>query len=288
MKKVFVVLALVFIFAFPVQTHASGIIGGAAVSGTLAALMANDWVIEAEQIVQWAQQAKDMLEQIGHMKTAAERYKRNLLAIMDVKSFQDFMKWYNRNLYIEQEAERIYNGMGVKIGGKNYSLSEIDEIPDALLNAITDPHWDDSPEEVNYRIWKTFGLSPSNYFYLKTWQQRNEDIKKRFISAREMHGKEFDEAVERNNAVLGFYSDPDRDEEDLDANKIAMNAHSTQMQIEMVLRDLSLSLDDLKDYIASRDEENRYIPNPSMPEKSWNDDPFRPITKGKAETKFKD
>jgi hypothetical protein len=270
------------------KAHASGIIGGAAVSGVLGLMQATNVAHYATVVASWVQQAKDFVEQIDHMKKAAKRYYNNLKAIMDVNSFQGFMDWYNRSLYIEQEAMRIYDSMGVRIGGKKYDLTDIDKIPDALRNEFTDPHWGDIAEEETYAIWRNLGLSPSNYFYLKTWEKRNEDIKKRFVAGREMHGDEIEEAAARNNDVLKEYSDPFRKEDDIDSNKIAMNAHSTQMQIEMVLRDLSLSLDDLKDYIVSRDEANKVHPNAMVPSESWNINYFKPITGGRAQNSFSD
>jgi len=185
-------------------------------------------------------------------------------------------------MYIEREAERIYSGMGIKVGGKNYSLTEIDEIPDALRSEYVDRHWGDLSESERYKVWTDMGLAPSNYFYMKTWQKREEDLKKRFVAAREMHADELEEAADRNNSVLEEYSE---ESEDIDINKILKNSHATQMQLEMVLRDLSLSIDDLKDYIVTRDEEMKTPPTAMMPYNGWNNPVFNPVSDMKVKTK---
>jgi len=284
MKKFLLVFVFAFFLVFPIQVYAMAAIGGFGLEttqllGWAADLMA--WVKDAEQM---ATQIDHLYDQLQHLKRTEERYMKNLKSIMDVKSFEAFMDWFNRSMYIEREAERIYSGMGVTVGNKKYSLHEIDEIPDALRNEYTDRNWDSMSEEERYKVWTTLGVSPSNYFYIKTWQKREEDIKKRFIAAREMHADELEEAADRNNSVLEEYSE---ESEDIDSNKIAKNSHATQMQIEMVLRDLSLSLDDLKDYIVTRDQEDKTLANPMRPSESWNSNYFKPITGAKVKDDFK-
>jgi hypothetical protein len=285
------IILLVFVFAlflvFPMQIYAGGAAAAAATVAFQVQEMIDHILIEAQWVIQLAdnvKQIKHLFDQLEHLKRTEERYMKNLKSIMDVRSFNDFMGWFNRSLYIEQEAERIYNGMGIEIGGKNYGLTDIDEIPDAIRNEYVDRHWEDMTEEERYKAYTSLGLAPSNYFYLKTWQNRAEEIKKRSISAREMHADELEEAADRNNAVLAEYSE---ESEDIDSNKIAKNSHATQMQIEMVLRDLSLSVDDLKDYITTRDQENKFIPNTPMQSVDWNYNPFQKISNGKTKDSYK-
>jgi hypothetical protein len=287
MKIILLVFAFVFYLVFPMQIYAGGA-GTAAILAQQLIHYALDVGYQAKELYESVQSTIHLYDQVQHWIRNEERYLKNLKSIMDVRSFNDFMGWFNRTLYIERESERIYNGMGIKIGGKNYGLTDIDEIPDAIRNEYVDRHWEDMTEEERYKVLTSLGLSPSNYFYIKTWQNRNEEIKKRFISAREMHADEFEEAAARNNAVLAEYSDAEREgDKEIDSNKIAMNSHSTQMQIEMVLRDLSLSVNDLKDYITTRDQENKFIPNTPMQSVDWNYNPFQKISNGKTKDSYK-
>jgi hypothetical protein len=290
MKKFFIVLLFAICFSFPAKAHASGIIGGAMTSGILALMQGTNVAHYATVVAQWIAQAKNMVESIEHLKNQLQHLKRteeralkNLKSIVNIRSFEDFIGWFNRVGYLAQESERIYGDLSVKIGGKNYGLMDIDEIPDALRSEYVDRHWGDLSEDEKYTVWKNLGLAPSNYFYLKTWQTRNEDLKKRFLAAREIHADEFEYAADRNNEMLEEYSLGD-----VEPNEIAMNSHATQMQIEMVLRDLALSLDDLKDYIVARDLEDKVLPNPMVPSQNWNYNPYKPIIGGTARDSFRD
>jgi len=281
MKKLTVVILLFAVcFFLPVSVYA----GGVATVVNQIAQFGMDEIWQGKELAESVKSAERLYDQLQHLIRTEERYLKNLRSIMDVKSFDSFMGWFNRSLYISQEAERIYSGMGIKVGGKAYDLAEIDQIPDALRSEFADRHYSDLSESERYKLWTDMGLAPSNYFYLKTWQKRGEDLKKRFIAAREMHADEIEEAADRNNAVLEEYSNDDRDD-NLDSNKIAMNSHATQMQIEMVLRDLSLSVDDLKDYIVTRDEEMNTPPSPVAPYSGWNNPVFSPIADMKVKSK---
>jgi hypothetical protein len=202
---------------------------------------------------------------------------------MDVRSFTDFMNWFNRASYISRESERIYNDMGVKVGGKFYDLTEIDEIPDVIRNEYVDRHWGDLSEEERYKAWTNLGMSPSNYLYMKTWQGRNEEIKKRILTSREMHAEEMDDAASRNNSLLRDYS---TSRDDIDSNTIAKNSGASLAQIEMQLRELGLTLDDFTAYIVSRDQEMRNPPNPPRASDDWNYSLYKPITDGTSKDRF--
>jgi len=291
MKRFFAILLFAACLALPVRVHASAAIEAASttlltsINNTLFGQFLMDEAFQFQQALDDAASVYQSYEQLQHWIRNEERYMKNLLSVVDARSFGDFMSWFNRKSYIARESERIYSGMGVKVGGKFYSLSDMDEIPDALRSEYVDRHWGDMSEDERYRVWTSLGLAPSNYFYLKTWEKRNEEIKKRFVAAREMHLDELEDAAARNSAVLGSYSAPN---EDIDSNKIAKNSHATQMQIEMVLRDLSMSLDDFKDYIVSRDEANKVLPNAMVPSESWNSNYFKPIAGGRAQNNYSD
>lgn len=285
MKKLTVViLFFVVCLVLPVKVYAAGAIG-AAMETTQIGKWAWDKVEQGKNLYEFIEQTKHLLDSLDHLKRTEERYLKNLRSIMDVRSFEDFMGWFNRTLYIEQQAERIYRGMGVKVGGKTYDLTEIDEIPGALRSEFVDRHWDDMSEEQRYKLWTGLGLAPSNYLYIKTWEKRNEEIKKRLVASREMHADEFEEAAYRNNEMLKEYS---KENEDMDINKILKNSHGTQMQLEMMLREMLLSLDDFKDYMVTRDRMMDTPPTSMMPYRGWNNSIFSPITTGKVKDKYQD
>jgi len=286
MKKVFIFFVIFICFVSPVKVHSAS----AGVAALVAMIYAQDGVKYAiDKIFQVKQLAEDvastvhLYEQVQHWIRNEERYLKNLKSIMDVRSFSDFMGWFNRSMYITRESERIYNDMGVKIGGKYYGLSEIDEIPDAARNEYADRHWGDLSESERYKAWTSLGMSPSNYLYMKTWQGRNEEIKKRLLTSREMHAEEMEDAASRNNDLLSQYSTSN---EDIDSNTIAKNSGASLAQIEMQLRELGLTLDDFMAYVVTRDQEDKVLPNSMMPSESWNRSLYKPITNGKSKDNF--
>jgi hypothetical protein len=120
---------------------------------------------------------------------------------------------------------------------------------------------------------------------MKTWQGRNEEIKKRLVTGREMHLEEMDDAASRNNDLLRDYSFPN---DDIDSNTIAKNSGASLAHIEMQLRELGITLDDFMAYIVGRDEAANTPISPQMPYKGFNDPIFSPIANGKSTNVFTD
>jgi len=288
MKKFFIVLLLAICFLSPVKVHAGSFIG----AGILAMIYEQqivqfvmDKAYQIKQAIDDAASVYQSYQQLQHWIRNEERYLKNLRGIMDVRSFEDFMGWFNRSMYISRESERIYGDMGVRVGGKYYGLSEIDEIPDAVRNEYADRHWGDLSESERYKAWTSLGMSPSSYLYMKTWQGRNDEIKKRLLTSREMHLDEMEEAAYRNNSLLADYSTSN---EDIDSNTIAKNSGASLAHIEMQLRELGITLDDFMAYVVTRDQEEKVQPNAMVPSENWNRSLYRPIANGTARDNFED
>jgi hypothetical protein len=90
------------------------------------------------QIEQAIANAQNTYNQFQNLLRAEERARKNMLGVTDIKSFDDFKKWYNRQLYLEKEAETRLTTSGVKIGDKFYSLKNVQDIPEAAKNNFTD------------------------------------------------------------------------------------------------------------------------------------------------------
>jgi hypothetical protein len=81
-----------------------------------------------------------------------KRALQNFKGIKDLKSWFDFKKWHNRQLYLEKEAETWLTTSGVKIGDKFYSLKNVQDIPEAVKNNFTDFFKDDFSETVTTKF----------------------------------------------------------------------------------------------------------------------------------------
>jgi len=53
-----------------------------------------------QQLADNVQQMENTVKQIEYMKTQAERAVQNLASADDIKSWDDFMDFYNRQLYL--------------------------------------------------------------------------------------------------------------------------------------------------------------------------------------------
>jgi cell division protein FtsB len=200
----------------------------------------------ADQIVKYGlmiaaqtEEVANTYQQVQMMIEAEKRAINNLSGVLDVKNFDDFMKWQNRQLYLEREAEDRFYSMGVKIGGKNYTVTELNGIPGALHNTFGDPYWDDFTEEQRAEMYNQLGLSPANYNYVKLWSAREDYYAKKILSDPDRLAGETEEAGKRYQSLLQQYRQKNQN---LDANELAKNQHASLMQIEMVLRGISEAL----------------------------------------------
>jgi hypothetical protein len=242
------------------KTYASGAIGAAAI-------IANDWVIEGKNIIEWVTTAtqaglqleqtiisvQHLYDQLEHMKQSAERAVNNLAGVLDARSLSDFMSWFNRQLYLEREVERRYNNLDVTIGSKNYHISEIDKIPDAIKNEFVDNWGKELSEEEKRKVWVNMGLSPGNYMYLQTWQERGKKISQKVRTMNDILYEELDDAASRNNALLAKFAEKN---DKLDINEISKDQAAILAQIEMAVREGNIATNNLAELIQTIDEKN--------------------------------
>jgi hypothetical protein len=234
-------------------------------------------VRQVEHIIEMYNTVKNTYETFQHLYRAEKRALENLKSVVDIRSFSDFMNWQNRQMYLERRAEDIYKGMNVKVGKNSYSLTEIDQIPDALRNTFSDPFNKDFTEEEKRDIYLKMGLTPGNYIYLKTWQQRNDAIAKKIRTYGEIFEEETEEAFLSNQNLIDKYK---TSSEDIDINEITKEAHITAMKQEMLLRELIQIMIGMHDYDLSRDKMMKTPPSPPKLPYDVGDRIFGSITEG--------
>ena len=281
MKKFLRFFVVALFVVCPLRVLASGIIGGAISSATEA--ISSGLIIEELnrihliEIVQFAKTAKDTYDDLQESIEAAKRAWNNIRSVADARSVGDFMKWFNRQLYLEREVEERYNKVSVKVGKNAYKLHEIDQIPDALRNSFRDPREGDFTEQEKKDMWVSLGLSPSNYTYLKTWQERNDKIAKRILTYSDVFADEHEEAAARNRNIMGKYL---HSGDDLDINEITKEAHITAMNTEMAIREQTRLMIEMHEYNLSRDRMFDTPPNQPRRSDFWDEDPYGSITAG--------
>jgi len=223
------------------------------------------------------------VKQFDKMVDAEKRAIKNIASIVDIRSLDDFMNWTNRTMYLAREEEYYFNQMGVQIGKNKYDMTQIFDIPNALINSFRDPFEGDYTEEERREMWEKLGLTPGNYNYMKTWEERNDKIAKRILTYSDIYADEHEEAAARNQNIMDKYS---VSSEDLDINEIEKEAHITAMNTEMAIREQTRLMIEMHEYELSKDRMAATPPSPPKRSFFWDENPFGSITSGHATNSY--
>jgi hypothetical protein len=235
----------------------------------------------------WVNSVKEMAEsaintynQFQYMLRMEQMALDNLKGVTDVRSWDDLMTWVNRQLYLERQAEQKFMSMGVKVGGQNYRLTDIDKIPSAMKESYVD-YWekDFSPEQ-RREIWRKMGLSPANYTYIQTWKTREDAIVQKILAKKEIENDEYQENMKRNNEILEEIANDANMPEDqkMGEKELLSMVVETNVATNKKLNDIAYDLAEANELEAVRNKQHETPPNPPRLSESWNYSPFGPIT----------
>jgi len=275
MKKIFVLFCLAFIILAGQSVHAQmGVF-----DATLNALLS---VTQVEQLVKFGQMIENGSEQIFYLKNQFETMGENLKMTVDnlsrigeIGSWDDFMEWHNRQLYLEKKTEDSFTGMNISIGSKNYSLWDVEGIGYGIKETYVD-YWDkEFNDEQRKEMWLGLGLTPSNYAYVQTWREREQSLARKFLTSSSIQNEEYIKGMTRNNEFLKkLAGDADRDiddkigEKELAAMNVEMSIHNNK-----ALNDLIMMASDLMEMKAvEMYQAQTPIDRPVLSE--WPDDVF--------------
>jgi len=244
MKRLLILFLVVFFV--PVLSYGQMMV----VDGAVASLLKISGV---EQSIHYAQMVQDNITQIMHLASQVEytikSYEmaaKNLASIGDIRSWDDFMEWHNRQLYLERKTEEAFMGMNISIGKKNYSIFDVEGMTGGFDETYV-KYWENEfTEDQRREMWTNLGLTSSNYAYVKTWQSREQELARQFLAGTAVKNAEYMESVAKANAIKERLA-ADKDIGELD--KKEMDA----MQIEMLV-DIAKSLNDLNLSIALQNE----------------------------------
>jgi hypothetical protein len=175
MRKTVLFFVVILSLSQAQKTYAQLVVIDAVLTGTIEKLGLDQAISTAQMIEETIQQGLTMVHQLEHLKQMAEDSFENFKKLADIENFEDFMKWQNRQLYMERQVEAKFNSIGMTIGGKRYGLMDAMSIPGAALNDLKDTATGDFTEAQRRRMYTKLGLSPTNYRYVRTWQGRIED-----------------------------------------------------------------------------------------------------------------
>jgi ASC-1-like (ASCH) protein len=205
MKKIRCLLFLVFLAGAGRSADAQIAVVTAPILETVMEVTHVDQIIYyAQSIEQMVQSAVNSYNQLQNMIRMEERALQNLKGIADVKSWDDFMNWYNRQLYLERQAENKFKTLGVKIGGKTYRVADAEDIPDALKTSYVDYWKEDFTDEQRREMWLNLGLSPANYAYVQTWKEKEKALARIILTKPEVINEDSMASLSRNYEIQGI------------------------------------------------------------------------------------
>jgi hypothetical protein len=281
MKTVYVtVLALCLLAGFSGRAQAQMAVIDAGAASLMSAMKADQAIYYAQSLMELMNSAQNTYNQFQNMLRAEQRALNNLKGVTNVKNFDDFMRWQNRQLYLEREAEERFMNMGVKIGGKNYRLEDVEKIPDAVKENYVD-YWEkEFSEDQRKEMWTRLGLAPSNYVYLTTWQEREKQLAKLIMEKSAMTNEENMKAFASQKEIADRYADDKNKDEDqkIQEKEVLMNLHMTSMDTNRVIREMALDQAQMNELELARRKQELTPPPPPRLSDNWNRDPFGPIT----------
>ena len=198
MKKI-IFLSLI-VFLFPLRIAHSQIAVVAAATDTMLSITYIDQIMHyAQQVAEWVETANRFRQQAEHWKFQVERTLQNLKSAQDIKSYKDFMSWYNRQLYLEKQTIDSFKKANISIGNKKVSLYDLEGIIDAVDDKYID-YWDrEFTDKQRKEMWVGLGLTPANYAYIKTFEQKERELSREAFFAKDIQNEWYVRNMERNN-----------------------------------------------------------------------------------------
>ena len=287
MKKI---LLLLFVIVFlPVQAaHAQITVAAPVMEAIMAALHVEQILASAKQLQETITSGITLGSMLYQMEQQAENSLRNLSRIGEINSWDDFMKWYNRQLYLESETIDTFNNLGLKVGGKHYNFSDMEGMAYAMDDTFAEFWNREFTEEQRRDVWLSAGLTPANYVYVQTWKEKEKNLAKRMLMSSTVQNNEYMQRMIRNNKNLTrLAADAQKAEaEKMDSKELAAITAETAINTNKDINDIKMSLANLDEYLSVRMyKENVPYDEPAM--SPWSEKSgFRPMKSGE-ETKKK-
>jgi hypothetical protein len=248
-----------------------------------------EYLTEKTQIEQFLYQAQSLEElfkstvdsanQFQNMLRAEQRALQNLSKIGEVKSFNDFMGWYNRQLYLEKAAEERFGNMGIKVGGRNYRFTDVEAMT-SLESAVSDKYkavfdWEMTPEE-RKAMWLGLGMSPSNYAYVQTWKTRDEELVGTIMTKLAIVNEENMEASKRNKEHIdAMAADQDAPEDEKMGEKdLLRRLLEVTIDTNEAARQANLAEAQHREWLLVQEREKRRLDEEPRLSETWGRDDF--------------
>jgi len=241
MKKFILLFSISFLF--PLRFAHSQLAVIAPASDILLTMTGIDHVIHyGQEVLEWVENANRFVQQVNHWKFQVERTLQNLKSAKDIKSYKDFMSWYNRQLYLERQTIDMFKKANVSIGNKKYSLYDIEGIIDAVDDKYIE-YWNkEFTDKQRKEMWLRLGLTPSNYAYIQPFREKARELSREAFFAKDIQNEYYVQNMERNNERMQKLA-ADKNLSDLDQmgeKEVLQLLLESSMENNKVLNDLAM------------------------------------------------
>ena len=197
MKKFLILLVLILIpYVFVYGQIGIGI--DAVIASLLEVTHVDQGIAFAQMIADNIEMIENTVQQIEYMKTQADLALRNINSAGDIKDFEGFMDWYNRQLYLERKTGEAFDNINITIGKKQYHITDIEGMAYGYNDSYND-YWDkEFTDEQRKEMWLGLGLTPSNYAYVQPFRQKGREITQHYLVAAGIQNEEYMAQMQRN------------------------------------------------------------------------------------------
>jgi hypothetical protein len=219
----------------------------ATIDAALNALMAATGLTQvlhfAQQIAHQVAEIEHFATQVEHMKMQAQQAVQNLASIKDIDSWDDFMAFYNRQLYLERKTGEAWDNMNIKIGKKDYHISDISGMADGFNDTYVEYWNNEFTEDQRKAMWLELGLTPSNYAYVQPFRARANEHMKQGLTAVGIQNEWYMRNMASNNERKAkLAADKDKKTEDkLGSKEITMMILDSLMETNKVMNDIAMN-----------------------------------------------
>jgi len=250
MKRFFIVFLAVFFL--PLQAHSQMAITAPILEGIMSELKIDQAIYYVQAGLNAASQIEHLAAQSKNMADTLGRSILNIGRLGEVKTWDGFMDWYNRQLYLESEAERIFESATVSVGNKTYSLFDVESMARDLDDTRIDFWNAEFTPEQRREMWLNLGMTPSNYAYVQTWKEKEIGIARKLLTNPVNQNNRYISQMIRNSEFLKkLAGNPDLPEEDrLGGPEIAAISAEVEIDSNRTLHDINMAVTDLAELKA--------------------------------------
>jgi hypothetical protein len=247
-------------------------------------ILAGSWVEQAIhyfQVIQHQiQSAMQFYTMIEHLGNQLDRTVQNLRSASDIRDFSDFMDWYNRSLYMEQQTAQAFKNMNVTIGKKSYHFTDMESMAYGFKDEYVD-YWDrEFTPEQRREMWLELGMTPANYAYVQPFRNEMNEWRRQGFAAEHIQNRLYMEQMKRNNERQARLA---RDKtlptnEKMGDKEVLMLLLESSMESNRVLNDMAM----YQALEMKRRATEMYLKTPpegAPPLSDWSETGFRPLDK---------